>query len=190
MTSFYSDDELKQLGIKKIGDNVKISRFARIYGGEHLEIGNNVRIDDFCIISGNVKIGNHVHISAAVLLFGGNSGIELCDFTGLSSRTAVYAESDDYSGEAMTTPAVPNEYRNILSGKIILEKHVLVGTGCTILPGVTIKEGTSVGSMSLINKSLDEWGMYLGIPCRRIRDRSKKILELEENFKKSIEESK
>lgn len=82
----------------------------------------------------------------------------------------------------MTNPTVPDEYRNIICGKVVLKRHALVGTGSTILPGVTIEEGTSVGSMSLVNKSLDEWGMYVGVPCKKIRDRSKRILALEKEY--------
>ena len=36
--------------------------------------------------------------------------------------------------------------------------------------------------MSLVNKSLDEWGMYVGVPCKKIRDRSKRILALEKEY--------
>lgn len=182
MTSFYSREELEQIGLRLGGGNILISRKASIYGPENIILGNNVRIDDFCVLSGNIIIGNHVHIAAAALLFGGSAGITLEDFTGISSRSAVYAESDDYSGLAMTNPTIPDEYRKIAGGTVKLEKHVLIGTGCTILPGVTIKEGTSVGSMSLVNKSLDSWGVYMGIPCKRMKDREKHILELEETF--------
>lgn len=182
MNSFYSNDELKKIGFKKIGNNVLISRNASIYGAEYISVGNNVRIDDFCILSGNIEIGNNVHIAAAVLLFGGKAGILLEDFVGISSRSAMYAESDDYSGEAMTNPTIPDKYRIVSGSKIILQKHVLIGTGCTILPGVVIGEGTSVGSMSLINKSLESWSMYIGIPCKRIKERKKRLLDLEKRF--------
>lgn len=183
MTSFYSREELEQIGFKFLGgDNILVSRNASIYGAENISIGDNVRIDDFCILSGNIIIGNYVHIAAAVLLFGGVEGIVLEDFTGISSRSAVYAESDDYTGLAMTNPTIPDEYRKIYGGTVKLEKHSLIGTGCTILPGVTIKEGTSVGSMSLVNKSLDSWGIYVGVPCKRVKDRDKQILKLEKNL--------
>lgn len=182
MNSFYSVEELKEIGFKSIGEKVFISRKASIYGADKITIGNNVRIDDFCILSGNITIGNYVHIAAFCALFGGQSGIEFGDYTGLSSRSAIYAESDDYLGEAMTNPMIPDEYRKIEGGKVIFEKHVLVGTGCTVLPGVVIQEGTSVGSMSLINKSLDSWGVYIGIPCKKVKERSKNLLKLEEEF--------
>lgn len=186
MTSFYSKKELEQIGFKSIGNNVSISRKASIYGVENIYIGNNVRIDDFCILSGNITIMDYVHISASVLLFGGNAGIVINDYVGISSRSAVYAESDDYSGISMTNPTIPSKYRNIYSGNVILEKHVIIGSGCTILPNVIIREGVSVGSMSLINKSLDAWGIYVGIPCKYIKKRSRKLLLLEEQFNMEI----
>lgn len=184
MNSFYTQQELKELGFRHLGQNVLISRYCSIYGAANISIGDHVRIDDFCILSGNITLGNYIHISAYTALFAGKSGIQMGDFSGASSRCVIYAESDDYSGEAMTNPMVPDEFRNVQGGKVTFGRHVLLGSGCTVLPGVTIGEGTSVGSMSLINKSLDPWGIYLGIPCRRLKDRSKKLLEMEDTFLK------
>lgn len=182
MSSFYSEQELVTLGLKKYGENVLISRNACIYGSKNIEIGNNVRIDDFCILSGNIIIGDYVHVAAAVLLFGGVSGIVLEDFTGISSRCAVYADSDDYTGLAMTNPTIPEKYRKISGGKVVIKKHALIGTGCTVLPGVILETGCSVGSMSLVSKNLEEWSMYVGIPCKKIKDRNKDIIEIEHQF--------
>lgn len=47
--------------------------------------------------------------------------------------------------------------------KVIIGKHVLIGTDTTVLPGVEIGEGSAIGSMSLINKSLDQWEFYAGV---------------------------
>lgn len=179
MNSFYSKEELKEFGFKSLGDNVLISKKCSIYGAKNISIGNNVRIDDFCILSGNIEINNYVHIAAGVMLFGGNAGIVFEDFSGISSRSVVYAASDDYSGLYLTNPTVPDVFRNVIDGKVVLHKHVLIGTGCTILPNLVIGEGTAVGSMSLINKSLDQWSIYIGIPCKKIRERDKKLLYLE-----------
>lgn len=182
MSSFYSDEDLKKMGFKKIGKNVLLSKNASIYSANKISIGDNVRIDDFCILSGNITLGNYIHISASTLLFGGENGIIMKDFTGISSRSAIYADTDDYSGNALTNPMVPNKFRNVFGGPVVLEKHVLVGTGTTILPNITIGEGSSIGCMSLVNKSLNSWGIYVGIPCKKIKDRSKKIIELEEKM--------
>ena len=182
MNSFYSEDELKEIGFSEIGTDVKISRKASIYGAQNMRIGNHVRIDDFCILSGKIIMGSYIHISAYASIFAGDTGVFLDDFVGISSRTAVYAETDDYSGLAMTNPMIPNEFRNIICSKVVLEKHTIVGTGCTILPGVVMHEGTSVGAMSLINQSTEAWKMYAGIPAREIKERKKDLLKFEKNL--------
>lgn len=182
MTSFYSNDELKLIGFKKYGKNVFISRKTSIYKPERISIGNDVRIDDFCIISGEVNLGNYIHIAAGCYLFGGSSGITLEDYTGISSRTAVYADSDDYSGCAFTNPTLPENYRHIIHGGVVLKKHSIIGSGSTILPGVIIGEGAAVGSMSLVNKSLEAWSICIGIPCKKIKERDRTLLSLEKRF--------
>jgi len=55
MNSFYTEDELKEIGLKSYGHNVLISRKANLYSVSEISIGNNVRIDDFCILSGKIK---------------------------------------------------------------------------------------------------------------------------------------
>jgi galactoside O-acetyltransferase len=55
-----------------------------------------------------------------------------------------------------------------------------------ILPGVTIGEGASVGALTLVNRSLDPFTIYAGIPARRLRDRSKAFLELETQWRAAM----
>lgn len=184
MNSFYTDEELRELSFKKIGKNVKISRKTSIYGSEFISISDNVRIDDYCCLVANkneIRIGSNVHIAFFSILMG-NAGIELYDFVGLSSRVSIYSASDDYSGNSLTNPTIPDKYKNIHSGKVILQKHVIIGTNSTILPNITIEEGCSVGANSLITKNLPAWGIYIGSPVKRIKDRSRKILDLETKF--------
>lgn len=182
MNSYYDKEELGQLGLRNCGEDVKISRKASIYGAENISIGDHVRIDDFCILSGNIVLGNYIHIAAACVLFGGKSGIQIMDFCGISSRSAVYAESDDYLGDYLTNPTVPDRFRNVSGAKVTLKKHVIIGSGTCILPDVTIGEGASVGCMSLVDKTLEAWGVYAGCPCRKLKERSRNLLKLEKEF--------
>lgn len=179
--SFYKEEELEKIGFKSLGKNVLISNKCSIYSPEKIEIGNNVRIDDFCILSGDIKIGNYIHIAAYSALFGGGE-IVMEDFSGLSARGTVYSVSDDYTGEFLTNPMVANEYRRVHKEKVVFEKHSLVGAGSIILPGVILKEGTSVGANSLITKSTDEWAIYVGSPAKKIKNRKKNLLKLEKEF--------
>lgn len=179
MNSFYSEKELMQIGFQSIGNNIMISRKSSIYSPDKIKIGNNVRIDDFCILSGNIEIGNNIHIAAYSALYGGTAGIFLKDFVNISSRVCIYAVSDDFSGRYMTSPLIPEKYKNTINQSVTIERHVVIGTGSTILPGVCIREGSAIGAMSLCKNSTDKWTVYAGSPIKKIYERDKNILALE-----------
>lgn len=190
MNSFYSQEELEKIGFNKLGKNVLISKKASIYGAKNISIGNNVRIDDFCILSGKIEIGNYIHIAAYSALYGGNAGIKMFDFSGLSSKVTIYAISDDYSGNYLTNPTVDKKYTSITEKKVEIQKHVIVGASTVVLPGVILKEGVAVGSMSLVTKNAEEWTIVSGIPAKFLKNRSKELLNLEKIFLKEIENGK
>ena len=185
MNSFYSRDELSTLGLKSYGDHVLISRKTSLYNPEKIEMGDGVRIDDFSILSGNIKLGSHIHIASHNTLIGGRHGIEMEDFSGISAHCALYAVSDDYSGNSLTNPMAPEKYRSLSEGKVLLKRHVIIGTGSVLLPGVCVEEGAAIGAMSLVTKNIPPWSICSGIPCKFIKARSQKILELEKEFKEN-----
>lgn len=182
-SSFYSEEELKEIGLKNVGRNVLISRKCSMYGVREICIGDNVRIDDFTILSGRIILGNYVHIAAGAYLFGGDEGIELKDYCGISSHCSVYATTDDYLGEAMTNPTIPEQYRNVTQEMVVMEKHVVIGAGSIVLPGVYLGEGSAFGSMSLITKSTEPWMVYKGIPAKVWKERKRMLLELENKLR-------
>jgi acetyltransferase-like isoleucine patch superfamily enzyme len=172
------------LGFSSVGVNVQISERASFYGVNRIALGNNVRIDDFCILSAGVAgitVGNHVHIAAYSSLIGAGT-ISLSDFCNISSRVSIYSSNDDYSGTTMTNPTVPKEYTGVTHADVFLGKHVIVGCGSVILPGVTLEDGVAVGALSLVNRRCDAFGIYAGNPARRVKDRKRDLLELEQLF--------
>jgi len=173
--SFYTENELKSLGLKKIGNNVKISRKSSFYSSEKISLGNEVRIDDFCILSGEITIGSYVHISAYTALYG-SYGIKIDDFCGLSPRVIVFSAIDDFSGDFMIGPMIPSNFINIIGGEVLIEKFVQIGAGSIVLPNVQLNEGAVVGAMSLVNKDVREWSINAGIPSRYLKYRSKKLV--------------
>ena len=183
MSNFLSREELESLGLKEFGEDVLIGRHAVLYSPENLSLGNHVRIDDFTIVSGKVTLKNYIHISQFCGLYGGDDGILMEDFSGLSSKCSIYAVSDDYSGASMTNPMVPAKYKpGSVSKPVRIGKHAIIGCNSVVLPGVTVAEGTAVGSMSLCNKSTEEWSVYAGIPARKKGERRRDILELEKQL--------
>jgi len=183
-SKYYSENELSDFGFKKIGKNVLISSDARIYGQENISIGNNVRIDDFVILSatnGFIEIGNNVFIARGCHL-SGFFGIILKSFSSMAANTIIYSASDDYSGNFLTAQAIPQEYTSHIGGLVTIGKHVIIGAGTVIIGGCKIGDGCSVGSMSLVLRDLDEWNVCAGIPAKILKERSKKLLELEQKL--------
>lgn len=188
-TGYYHEDELAGFGFKSIGTNVQIAKNCTIIGLENISIGSNVRIDEYCAIfaSGNgwLDIGSYIHIGGWCHLSAGD-GITMEDFSGLSQGVRVYSRTDDYSGNALTNPMVPERFTDITHGEVRLQRHVIIGSGSVILPKVTIQEGSSVGALSLVTKSLDPWGVFMGCPAKRIKSRSQRLLELESELKREL----
>ncbi|MDZ7819161.1 MAG: acyltransferase [Aliarcobacter sp.] len=180
--AYYSEEQLIILGFKYIGKNIKISDKASIYNHEQIEIADNSRIDDFCVISGKIKIGRNVHITPTCLVAGGEKGIIFEDFTTLAYGVQVFTQSDDYSGKTMTNSTVTKEYKNEFMKEVIIKRYSIVGAGSIIMPGVILEEGTSVGAMSLVLKSTEPWGIYVGNPAKKLKNRKKDLLELEKKY--------
>ncbi len=181
---FLSDSELKRIGFRHVGKNVRISSKASFYNPANISIGDNSRIDDFCIVSagsGGISIGRYVHIGCHSYLLG-QGAITLEDFSGVSGRVAVYSSNDDYSGSFLVGPTVPERYRNVSYGPVVLRKHAIVGAGSVILPNVEIGVGAVVGAMSLVKHDCSEFGVYAGIPVKKIKERKQDLLELAKEF--------
>lgn len=175
---------IEALGFASVGKDAQISDKASFYGLNRIVLGDNVRIDDYCVLSagrGCISIGHHVHIAVYSSLIGAGK-ITLSDFCNLSSRVSIYSSSDDYSGEKMTNPTVPSEYTGVIHADVHLGKHVIVGCGSVILPGVTLEEGVAVGALSLVNLDCEAFSIYVGNPARRTKERKRDLLELEQQF--------
>lgn len=170
--------------LKACGKNVIIGKTVRIRYPELVEIGDNVIIDDFTYISTSLKLHSYVHISSGCKIIGGkNAYVEMHEFSTLAPNVVLSAGTDDYTS-GIATPLIPMEYKgNALIGKIIVNKHCIVGSGSVVLPDVVFQEGACLGALSLAKNNLDEYTLYAGIPARFIRKRDKaEILNLENKF--------
>jgi len=179
--AYFTEEELKGLGLSACGKNVRISKKASIYNPSNISIGNNVRIDDFCVLSageGGIEIGNYIHVAVFCSLIGAGK-IFLGDYANLSSRVSVYSSTDDYSGEYMTNPMVPSQFTGVTHADVLISKHTIIGSGSVVLPGIILEEGVTVGALSLVNEICRAFGIYAGIPAHRIGERKQRLLELE-----------
>jgi acetyltransferase-like isoleucine patch superfamily enzyme len=179
---YLTERDLRRLRLKHLGKNVRISSRASIYEPDLISIGDHSRIDDFCVVSGNVTIGRNVHFPVFCNVAGGEPGITIEDFSCLAYGVHVLAQSDDYSGRSLTNSTVPDMYKCEIKEPVRVCRHCIVGTGSVIMPGVVLAEGTAVGAMTLVRESTEPWSIYVGIPARRIRARSRDLLLLEARY--------
>ena len=179
--AFLSKEQIDSMGFKSVGENTLLSDKASYYNCKNISIGNNVRIDDFVVLSAGVdgiEIGSYIHIAVFSSLIGAGK-IILKDFCNISSKVSIYSSNDDYSGEYMTNPMIPSEFTNVTHGAVSIGKHVIVGSGSVILPNVILEDGVAVGALSLVTKNCTEFGVYIGTPAKRVKERSRLLLDLE-----------
>ncbi len=182
--SFLSEAELAALGLAQVGRDVRISRLASLHNAANIRIGDYSRVDDFCVLSageGGIEIGRNVHVAVYSCLIG-RGKITLCDFANISSRVAIYASNDDYSGTWMTGPTVPARFTNITVAPVTIGRHAIVGSGTVILPGVSVGEGAAIGALSLVTLDCDSFGVYVGTPARKIKERRRDLLAHERDY--------
>lgn len=182
--AWLTDQQLIAMGFAGFGSNVLLSDKASYYNCGKIRLGNNVRVDDFCVLSageGGIEIGSYVHIAVYTSLIG-RGKIGIGDFANLSSRVSVYSSTDDFSGAAMSNPTVPEVLTNVYHADVSIERHVIIGSGAIVLPGVTLREGAAVGALSLIKQDCETFGIYAGVPAQRKGERKRDLLVLAERL--------
>ena len=168
--------------------NARIIRFPiRIRGRSHINVGKgfttgfNCRIDAFSSqnnkkvisIGENVQINDYVHIAAT-------EGVIIENNVLIASKVFITDHNHGrYSGKDCDTPDSAPIKRKLISNTVIIKKNVWIGEFVTILPGVTIGEGSIIGSMSVVNKNIPARSIAVGSPARVVKvfNDEKKIWE-------------
>jgi len=173
---------------KHLGKNAKIYPTAKIIQSENISIGDETIIADFSFIYGvgkGINIGNFCHITEHAIIQAGGL-VEFGDFSTIGPRTTILAATDDYEGKALISLSLfGSKYRNVSYKDVILGRHVHVGMGCIIMPGVVLGDGCSIGAGSLVTKSMPPWTICYGSPCKPIRPKPRDHqLAMEKEFLK------
>lgn len=133
----------------KIGDGTKIWHWVHICSGakigENCILGQNVYIGPNVIIGNNVKIQNNVSIYEGVEI---GSNVFLgpsCVFT-----------NDKY----------PKAVGDWQISKTIIKDDVSIGANATIVCGITIEQGSTVGAGSVVTKNVESNVIVIGNPAK------------------------
>ena len=143
-----------------------IHALANVVG--NLVMGENCRIDPFVTITGDVTIGNNVHIGVGVCIFGGG-GVTIGDCVSLSPGCKIFSATEDPDSGFLSNPTVPNHHAK--SAPVTIGDRSIVGANSVVMPGVTIGKDVQIGALSFVRKDMVEQSIFAGIPARRLRDK-------------------
>lgn len=148
-----------------VEDNVKIYHDTKILGssvGRGTYIGwnsvlNNVRIGRFCSIAPFVEV-----------VYGRHAVNEF-----VSSHPAFYSTVGQ-AGFSFVNETKFDEVSFADKDKVYrvnIGNDVWIGYGAKIMEGVTIGDGAIIGAGSIVTKNVEAYGIYVGIPAKKIKSR-------------------
>ncbi len=153
MTNNYTREELLELGFSSVGNDVIVSRDVRFFAISG-SIGNQVRIDTFTILTGDIELEDNVHLSPLCFLSATGGRITMEKGSGIGPQCAILTKSDDYTRDDL-------EKEGKVSGPIHIGHHTIIGAGCRIFPGVTIGPEASIGGNCMITSDVNAGDMVV-----------------------------
>jgi galactoside O-acetyltransferase len=162
---------------RNFGFDVFIHETSIIKNPDICDIGSHNAIDNGVTISTELVMGDYIHIAPYVVVIGGRkSKLVLEDFSFVASGTKIVCGSEDYTGGGLVGPTIPEKYRELNYSTVTFEKYSGCGVNCSIMPGVTLSEGSILGANSLLTKNTEPWTIYVGSPAKPIKIRNSEII--------------
>jgi len=136
-------------------------------------------------MGGSIELGNYTEIYCGVLLWAYGGTIIIGDHCSVNPYTIIYGHGDTIIGNHVRIAAhvviIPANHR-IAADAIIAHQpldmvgvkicdDVWIGAGAKILDGTTVETGSVIGAGAVVTKSTEQYGIYAGMPARKIGDR-------------------
>ena len=146
----------------KLGRNVRIFGFTNLYG---CEIGDDTKIGTFVEIQKGAKVGSRCKISSHSFLC---EGVELEDEVFIGHGVMF---TNDLFPRAAANGALQTE-EDWVCVKTLVKRGASIGSGATILCGITIGEDAMIGAGSMVTKDVPPGAVVAGNPARILKSRS------------------
>lgn len=177
------NEEIKK-ELKYCGNNVFIGHYTIFTNPSNVILGDNVRIDPFCLITTRLEVQSNVQICSHAVLGGGNQHtIKIGNWCFIGYGSKLFCASEDYSGDFGPV----NEFwgdNKIFRGDITFNDYSGIASDVMVLPGVTFPVGCTIGAKSFVytKSELSEWSIYMGNPLKFHKYRNKQnVINLSNN---------
>lgn len=144
----------------KVGKNVRIYDFTNLYG---CEIGDDVKIGTFVEIQKGAKIGSRCKISSHTFIC---EGVELEDDVFVGHNVTFI--NDRYPHATNEAGRLQSEADWDCVGTLV-KRGASIGSGATLLCGITIGKKALVGAGSVVTKDVPDGAVVVGNPARIIK---------------------
>lgn len=152
----YKDHQLIAPDVK-LGKNVRVFGFTNLYG---CEIGDDSKVGTFVEIQKGAKIGQRCKISSHTFIC---EGVVIEDEVfvghGVTFTNDLYPRATNEDGSLQTDA----DWKCVTT---LIKKGASIGSGATILCGITIGERAIIGAGSVVTKDVPAGATVAGNPAR------------------------
>jgi UDP-2-acetamido-3-amino-2,3-dideoxy-glucuronate N-acetyltransferase len=150
----------------KLGKNVRIYDFTNLYG---CEIGDDVKIGTFVEIQKDSKIGSRCKVSSHTFIC---EGVTLEDEVFIGHNVTFTNDRFPRSTAADGRLQTEADWK---CTPTLVKRGASIGSGVTLLCGITIGENALVGAGSVVTKDVPPGAVVAGNPARIIASRKPDI---------------
>jgi acetyltransferase-like isoleucine patch superfamily enzyme len=175
------------------GRNVTFGQNVVLRHPHKIRIGNNVVIDDQCLLDAKgdsnrgISIGDGVFVGRNTILSCKNGDIELGNGANIGFNCEIFSASRVAIGPSVlmaaysyviggdhdfSNPEKPVLDQERTSAGVTIGRGVWMGAGAKILDGVSIGEHAVIGAASVVRENVEAYAIAVGVPARVVSSRS------------------
>jgi acetyltransferase-like isoleucine patch superfamily enzyme len=150
----------------RFGENVRLFGFVNLYG---CSIGDNTKVGAFVEIQKNATIGRNVKISSHTFVC---EGVQIEDEVFIGHNVSFINDKFPRGTKPDGGLQTEADWQVVPT---VVKRGASIGTGSTILCGVTIGEGAMVGAGSVVTRDVAPHTIVAGVPARELKSTSKSL---------------
>ncbi|AYY12429.1 acyltransferase [Actinobacteria bacterium YIM 96077] len=185
-----NDVHIERPELFDVGTNVRICDGFYCMGAARVTLGSNVTLYPRCFIQGSgelvladhvdlfpnaymstghsdgrIQVGEGSHVAAGAALYG-KYRLTLGRYCNIAANVVLSTVQHDPRIHAQPMARVRSQ-----GGPITIADDVWIGANATVTPNTTIAEGCIIGAGAVLTRDTEPYGIYGGVPARRLRDR-------------------